>query len=196
MLPPCGRLLDAGCGTGGFLRAARGKYREAFAVDISAAALRRVESLAAGSARVDLDREEIPFKDMDTAVCLDVIEHVFSPPDLLRKLAEVLRPGGNLIISTPNIRKLSRIKTLLHGGRFPRTSTDLKSHFTGGHLHYFTFSDLAELLRLAGFRVEREEGLFCKSGFSGKEKLLRRFLGLRLFREFFAEGIIVLGRKK
>src|SRR5438034_356763 len=64
--------------------------------------------------------------------------------------ALVLVPGGTLIVLVPNIRQYYRMYQLLVRGRFPRTSGDPEG-MDGGHLHYFTFSDVRELLENAGF---------------------------------------------
>ena len=60
----------------------------------------------------------LPYPDasFEYIVCLEVIEHVENPMALCRELRRVLRPGGRLFISTPNILNLrSRVKFLLDG---------------------------------------------------------------------------------
>jgi len=79
----------------------------------------------------------------------------------------VLRPGGTLVINTPNIAFLKK-RILLLMGRFPSTSQPNEGLgsdilFDGGHLHYFTFRSLSLLLERAGFAVEQSIG-FGKLG--------------------------------
>src|SRR5207244_3821228 len=54
----------------------------------------------------DLNTGALPYRSgaFDRATCLEVIEHVIDPLQLLRELHRVLRPAGRLILTTPNIR--------------------------------------------------------------------------------------------
>ncbi len=56
-------------------------------------------------AKVDIrcDGQNLPFRDnlFDTIICIDVIEHVPNPQQMIKELVRVLKPGGILILSTP-----------------------------------------------------------------------------------------------
>ncbi len=86
---------------------------------------------------------EIASNSIDCVVCVDTIEHV---PDVYAAAAELRRvpkPGGRLVINTPNVAfGKRRLLSLL--GRFPSTSQPNEGLgsdvlFDGGHLHYFTY---------------------------------------------------------
>ena len=160
-------VLDIGCGSGHLLFQLRHRFTQLVGLEFSP---HRLEQ-----ARINL--ADLPFRavqgsaehmtgladdSLDCVVSADTIEHV---PDVYRATAEVfrvLRPGGLLVMNTPNIAFVKK-RLLLLAGRFPSTSqrneglgSDLL--FDGGHLHYFTFRSLSLLLQRAGFRIERRVG--------------------------------------
>jgi SAM-dependent methyltransferase len=102
---PCEAFLDAGCGDGRYLAALDAELPERIAgVDI---AERIVETARARVTRADLRQanlESLPFDDgaFDLVLSSQVIEHVLDGPAAVRELARVLRPGGQLVISTDN----------------------------------------------------------------------------------------------
>jgi len=69
---------------------------------------------------VDLNRTT-PFKtgEFDAVFCIECIEHLENPFNLMRELARILRTGGEIIISTPNILSTSSRSKFLSGGYFP-----------------------------------------------------------------------------
>jgi hypothetical protein len=97
------------------------------------------------------------------------------------------------IISTPNIRKLQRILSLVRG-HFPGTSYDPVG-FDGGHLHYFTSRDLRTLLEKHAFKVSGLDGL-CGDRRSWKYRVVVGLLGTKFEKEFLSSGIIIKAQKQ
>jgi len=99
--PKRGRLLDVGCADGFFLELARADGWEVAGVEIS-------ELMAEETARrlgvpVVTSIEKLPEDTVYDAVTLwEVVEHFREPVAELRRLAQRLRPGGGLMLSTPN----------------------------------------------------------------------------------------------
>lgn len=105
-----------------------------------------------------------------------MIEHIFEPRTLIKEINKVLKNEGLLIISSPNIRHWRAIAYLTFKGKFPRTSSE-KSHkiqWDGGHIHYFTYKDIENLLRENGFEIITQSNIF---------------------KELFSVGIIIKARK-
>jgi 2-polyprenyl-3-methyl-5-hydroxy-6-metoxy-1,4-benzoquinol methylase len=105
-VPKGAKVLDAGCATGDFVVAAKGEY-EMWGSDLSAFAIEQArakspelaERLWAG--KLEDFGGRVPPMD---AICLwDVIEHVWDPVDVARRLLGHLKAGGYLLLSTPSI---------------------------------------------------------------------------------------------
>jgi SAM-dependent methyltransferase len=92
---------------------------------------------------LDLSVLRAPF---DAILCLDVLEHLRDPWGVARRLAELLRPGGVMIASIPNIAHYRIIVGLLRG-RWTYAPSGILDHT---HLRFFTRDTAIDLLRQAG----------------------------------------------
>ena len=103
--PIVGDVLDAGCGTGGFLAAVKARRPDLRAIGIEyaeQAALRARTKARTPVARGSVNA--LPFADnsFDAAVSADVLCHgAVDPARALRELCRTLRPGGRLIVNMP-----------------------------------------------------------------------------------------------
>jgi SAM-dependent methyltransferase len=86
----------------------------------------------------------------DVIICADVLEHLSNPWAALKLLVEALEPEGRLLISIPNSGHWwVRANALC--GRFPLEARGL---FDRGHVRFFTWSTLRELVKQAGLEIE------------------------------------------
>ena len=146
-LPAPTRVLDAGCGEGVLVEEYADRL-DITGVDANYSSAR----VTHGSVTA------LPFADasFDRALCLDVLEHLSyeEQPRALSELFRVLRPGGELFVSVPNLAHLqSRIQFLLRG-RLIRTASEIKHP---GDRPIFEYLQLA---RRAGFTLVRRRGIF------------------------------------
>lgn len=160
-------ILDVGCGDGNLLYQFRSRYSRLVGLEYSEARLalasRNLSSLnfqgLLGSAE---NMAQLPDNCVDRIVSADVIEHV---PDVYAACSEmhrILKPGGFLIINTPNIAFIKK-RLILAFGKFPSTSQPNEGIgdaplFDGGHLHYFTYRSLRLVLERTGFQIIRRMG--------------------------------------
>jgi SAM-dependent methyltransferase len=171
-----GRYLEVGAGNGRTLLALESCYDELVATEYAPARVEQLQRLFADHPRVrvlrnDLENERLEFPDdhFDTIAMSAVIEHLVDPIRALGELRRLLRPGGRLLLDTPNIAKWTR-RLKLAAGFFPstasldeglltydrKTPTDLHDE---GHLHYFTFRSLRRIcIERAGFTSVQPRG--------------------------------------
>jgi 2-polyprenyl-3-methyl-5-hydroxy-6-metoxy-1,4-benzoquinol methylase len=97
------RLLDAGCGTGRFSAIAAARGARVTALDVGERLLAKVAEKC-DCERVVGSVERLPFADesFDVVLCSEVVEHLRSPRAGVGELARVVRPGGRLVLTTPN----------------------------------------------------------------------------------------------
>jgi 2-polyprenyl-3-methyl-5-hydroxy-6-metoxy-1,4-benzoquinol methylase len=135
-----GRLLEIGCAYGFFLDESRHRFAYRVGTDYAPAA---VEMARGRADRVHLGgleslAEDQPF---DCAACIHVIEHVYDPRRFATDLLDRLRPGGWLVIATPNMGSVWR--------RLMRRSWPFFK--VPEHVTYFDRSSLLRLLRDCGY---------------------------------------------
>lgn len=102
------RVLDLGCGTGELARALTASGLEVTGCDISPQMLRqaRDEGGCAGWVRLSPDWRRLPFASgaFDVVVATSVLEYVTEPGAVLSECARVLRPGGLMLYTVPDLR--------------------------------------------------------------------------------------------
>ena len=145
-------VLDIPCGEGAFLGRLRQLGLDGHGADI----VNRVTLPGAPFTAADMNAP-LPFGDgsFDAVVCIDGIEHLERSFDFVRECRRILRPGGVVIVSTPNISALrSRWRWLLTGfhnkGKVPLNERDPSPWH---HVHLLSFPDLRYLLHRHGFRI-------------------------------------------
>ncbi len=103
---PGARALDVGCGVGQVVGRLTTDGFEAYGVDVSEPNIKRAREF---SARCQMyDGKHLPFPDAHFASvgALNVLEHVEEPEAFVQELARVTEPGGRVVISSPNFRRV------------------------------------------------------------------------------------------
>jgi 2-polyprenyl-3-methyl-5-hydroxy-6-metoxy-1,4-benzoquinol methylase len=143
-----GRVLEVGCGTGSTLRwlKATGRCNHAAGLELfdSAAqeARQYADEVVVGDAEklIDVAFQESSF---DVILCLDVLEHMVDPWTFVAKAGRLLKSGGQLIASIPNVRHLSVVLPLAFAGRWRYGPQGLLDQT---HLRFFTREGALALL--------------------------------------------------
>jgi len=154
---PRGRVLDVGCAGGELAEILHARGWRVDGVEREPELVRTAERHGIAVRLSDFDREPLPWDTatFDAAVAGEVIEHVVDTDHLLGELARVVRPGGALVVTTPNLASLENRLRLLFG-RYPMWM-DYRVVGTG-HLRYYTPRVLRHHLEVHGFRVEAHVG--------------------------------------
>jgi SAM-dependent methyltransferase len=154
---PARALLDVGCWDGEHTeRYARSLRCQAYGIEVFDEPARRAAARGVRVERVDLETQVFPWPDgsMDVVVCNQVFEHLKNVWTPMSEIARVLRPGGWLAISVPNLGSLHN-RVLLALGRQPTSIRTL-----GPHVRGYTFGEFRRFVTLGGaFRIERAVGV-------------------------------------
>jgi glycosyltransferase involved in cell wall biosynthesis/SAM-dependent methyltransferase len=151
----------------------------------------------------DAEKDPFPYPDghFSTVLCCELIEHLFEDPmHLMSEVNRVLKPGGRLVLTTPNVAGLRGVAAILQGyhpGFFhayirPAESGEVDAR----HNREYTPREIHKLLENSGFAVERlETGEFRDEPhpeFGWVIHLLERY---RLETDLRGDGIYAVGRK-
>lgn len=182
------RLIDIGCGSGAFtIGAARRGYRA-----LGLTWNKREQSVAAERARMckapsaefqiqdirELHQREDLTDRFDVAICCEAIEHIIDDNKLMRDIARCLKPGGRLLLTTPNF-DLKPIDPN-HAGPFPIVED-------GGHVRKgYMPDDLHRLCRQAELSVG---GISYCTGFLS-QTIIRLYFGAKRIHPLLAWSVI------
>jgi 2-polyprenyl-3-methyl-5-hydroxy-6-metoxy-1,4-benzoquinol methylase len=136
-----GRLLDVGCGNGQTLSSMAGLGWQAEGIDTDAAAIQVANAKGLTARQGTLQSQQLTGGAFDAVIMNHVIEHVHDPLALMKECHRILKPGGRLVVITPNILSWGH-RIYQHNWRGlepPR------------HLQIFARSSLAALSIRAGF---------------------------------------------
>lgn len=95
-------VMDVGCGAGSFLDLVKGYAAQTVAIEPSRSYHPTLRSQGHQVFSFSSDALSECEGQVDAAVCFSVIEHVPDPVSLLRDVRRLLRPGGEILLSTPN----------------------------------------------------------------------------------------------
>ncbi len=154
-LPTPAKILDIGSGHGELIAMMRGALScKTYACDCTTGLMRLPDQEVA---QIDLNTDALPYPDafFDAVTCTEVVEHLENFRHMLREAGRVTKPGGTVILTTPNILNLkSRVKFFASGfwNLFgPLPSQNRQGATLQGHITPVSCFHLAHALMESGF---------------------------------------------
>jgi 2-polyprenyl-3-methyl-5-hydroxy-6-metoxy-1,4-benzoquinol methylase len=159
-LPPGSVVADLGCGNGAILAQFRSHGFELHGLDMSRSGLAEGEKaypsiqFSYADLTADLSSHPVAGK-CDVVISTEVVEHVFLPRTFAANCFRMLKPKGRLVVSTPYHGYLKNLALAVTGKMDPHFNV----LWDYGHIKFWSTRTLSELLREAGFKVERFRGV-------------------------------------
>lgn len=126
-IPAGAKLLDVGCGRGDFLNGFRNCGLDALGVDHDPSGAKVGKDVVVKYA--DVEKGEFPFEDstFDVVYSKSVIEHLSDPTHFIKETRRILKPGGRIIVMTPDWVTTMKIFYDDHTHRQPYTVRGIKN---------------------------------------------------------------------
>lgn len=207
---PKGAFLDVGCGVGFFLQHYSKLFPDGsfYGVDYSEYNIQKAKKTGANIKKCDLNIG-IPLEErsLDTVYIAEVIEHMIDPDKVFSESARILRKGGLLIVTTPNLCAWYNRILFAFGiqpifyesstkdpknGSGPLLSRIKRGRIPVGHIRIFTLRALKDHLSRSGFVVQEVKG----AHFEPLPKPIRLIDDVIKLYPRLASGFVVVAKKR
>ena len=149
------KVLEIGCGAGNTLVWLKNLKHCTWigGVEISPEAVEIARGRLDAVYPVNIEQNNLSIQEstMDLILCLDVLEHMVDPWEVVKRLYKLLKPGGALIVSIPNVRNQKVLFPLLFKERWDYTDAGFLDRT---HLRFFVRETAIRLVESAGLKVD------------------------------------------
>jgi methionine biosynthesis protein MetW len=170
LFEPCNKVLDIGCGDGWFGKRIKKDFKaDVYGIDISKEALKEAKLSGLKVKQHDLDGNKLPYPNnhFDAVLCGDIIEHLFNTELFIKEIWRILKKGGFLVLSVPNIAAYYNRLVLLIGKlpvwvesasemTFP--PVEASNMYNTGHVRAYTKETITKLIEHHKFKIEEVRG--------------------------------------
>ncbi|MFH1769723.1 MAG: methyltransferase domain-containing protein [Parcubacteria group bacterium] len=177
-------ILDMGCGSGSLAKVLGEQGHTVYGADISPEALKLAKEHIEKGFCFDFENgawpDDLMAMKFDAIIATEVIEHLFDPESFIKKLKQLLKPNGMIIVTTPNLLFWkNRFKIF-----FGKFEYEEKGIMDFGHIRFFTVKTARKMFEKCDLAIEAEHHFYpnlYKRGLT--------FLG-KIFPGFFAYKLI------
>lgn len=153
LVPEKSTVLDVGCSSGNFgAELTARKHCVVDGIEIDPSDSKKARAKLRKVYQLDIERDDLSdlTDTYDIVYFGDVIEHLVDPSAALKKIVTLLKPGGKILFSIPNMAHVA-IRLLLLKGNFEYTETGLLDKT---HLHYYSLDEVYRVFQEAGFNID------------------------------------------
>lgn len=180
------KILDIGCGEGLIASLIKKKTNDVTAMDVVDKYGDFIRQRGIKFVKHDAEKFPYPFKneEFDVVTILSVLEHLYRPDKCLEEARRILKKDGQMIICLPNYASLLHTFTNLQGKSFHTINDEYNFY---GHIKYFTYSSISELLKNKGF--------FIETVISPLPTVTKRYRKLSRWKKILAKAIVYISCK-
>jgi len=153
---PGGKMLDIGCGNGHLIKRLMKMGWNVEGMDFDPVAVEYCKSLGLNAKAGDFFELNYPSDYYDAVTLSHVIEHVPNPAKTLTEIFRILKPGGKVVMATPNS------DSWLYTDVFKENWLSLHPP---AHIHIFNLDNLGDLVKNAGFELKKAKTTVRNDGF-------------------------------
>jgi len=188
-ISPNAQILELGSGSGAFSMRLMDAGFQVTCCDISSERFEISESAPFIEANFDSLFSTQFDRTFDAVITMEVIEHLENPWQFLRQITDLVRPGGTVIVTTPNIDTPRSILSFVKSGNFKYFKDS--DYGPGGHISPISQWQLIKILERAGLSLEVIEGFGAPWG-SGLRHLGAKLMSLLMKKNPGKIGPIVI----
>lgn len=131
------------------------------------------------------------YNSFDIILLGDVLEHLIDPWAALKKASSLLKAEGRIIVSLPNIRYYSVLKSIIFNGDFRYEEEGILDKT---HLRFFCRKNIIELLEKSDLKIDIITSAFDQETMKSKKYLLNK-ITFGFFHDFFVYRFLAIARK-
>jgi 2-polyprenyl-3-methyl-5-hydroxy-6-metoxy-1,4-benzoquinol methylase len=194
-VPADGKVIGTiGCGSAFWEMELIKQGREVHGADVSSEAVEQARGRITSIKLID-PSDRMPFDEnsLDGLILADVIEHIPLAWEYLASYTKMVKPGGWIMISVPNLRQIGILKVFVFGGEWQETETGI---FDKTHVQVMTKRRLARWCEMAGIEIERWLVKYDPRPTHRRIYQIADTLTLGLFRSWFMFQLQMVGRRK
>ncbi len=200
-------IIDFGCGDGFFLTQIKKLKPDinTCGIEISGPAVNiaRKNNIDVIEHDFSSGQTTVPADSFDACFMGEIIEHVFSTDDILLEASRVVKDGGWLFLTTPNLGSWFNRLSLLFGYQPIFTEVSAKSNAghivrldgqPAGHIRIFTYRALKEVLERNNWIIEKTFGIGLNTDMHGGPSMIYRAINFIFSSPSISSGIGILAR--